>query len=119
MYVFYRCADLKKLRLQDLINADEGIRVKPENSTEFLVPKKPIGNSADTSYSSLLAKYYDTVVVDTKQTRGALFRHFFKPSSNYTRIPMGVAVMHQIRQEVASFLGKLDPHEYHEDCFHV
>ena len=79
--------------MQDLSTPDRnGILVKIEEK-QFLVPSKAIGQCNTISYSGLLNKYNETVIQDTKQTKGPLFRHFFKSSKRFTRIPMGIAVM--------------------------
>ena len=112
------CESIKKLKLQDLItdNSTNGIFVKTD-SKQFLVPRKPISSSTSLSYAGILLKYKDVVIQDTKQTKGPLFRHFFKASRKFTRIPLGVAVMQKIRCEVAQSLGLADSDKFCEACF--
>ena len=109
---------IKKLKMQDLNTPDRnGILVKIEDK-QFLVPSKAIGQCNTISYSGLLNKYNEIVIQDTKQTKGPLFRHFFKSSKRFTRIPMGIAVMKKIRCEVAQSLGLINSDDYCEGCFY-
>ena len=112
------CESVKKLKLQDLvIDNINGIFMKTDEK-QFLVPKKLISNTnTSLTYAGILSKYRDVVIQDTKQTKGPLFRHFFKASRKFTRIPLGVAVMQKIRCEVAQSLGLTDSDKYCEACF--
>lgn len=119
MFGALNCQSVKKIKMQDLtFHQQNGIYVKVSDCKQILVPNSNIPNS-NLSYSEILKNYHETVIQDTKQTKGPLFRHFFKSSRRFTRISMGIAVFQKISSEVALSLGLGEPDRFGENSFNI
>ena len=71
----------------------QGIYVKAENEQK-LIP----GNHM--VFVNIVTNYYNTVISDSKQPTGPLFRHYHKKSNIFTKTPLGLKPILNIKQDL-------------------
>ena len=91
-YTKFSYKSLKNMKMQD---------VQIENSTTVYVQKVLIANP---DFASIISKYYETVINDSKQAMGPLFRHYHQKSDIYTKTPIGFKPILDIKSELQNLL---------------
>ena len=86
---------LKNLKMQDLHISTSDIYV------QTLSGKVQISNP---EFISIVTKYYETVINDSKQPMGPLFRHYHHKSDIFTKTPLGTKPILDIKNEIQNIL---------------
>ena len=81
---------LKNLKMQDL-------QTSSDIYVQTLTGKVQISNP---EFTSIVTKYYETVINDSKQPMGPLFRHYHQKSDIFTKTPLGTKPILDIKNEI-------------------
>merc|ERR1712062_332647 len=84
---------LKNLKMQDLQTSTSSSDIY----VQTLTGKVQISNS---EFTSIVTKYYETVINDSKQPMGPLFRHYHQKSDIFTKTPLGTKPILDIKNEI-------------------
>ena len=55
-------------------------------------------------FTSIVTKYYETVINDSKQPMGPLFRHYHQKSDIFTKTPLGTKPILDIKNEIQNMM---------------